>query len=334
MPGRSGRSLVLSLVEHDLDRQALHHLDEVAARVLGRQQAEARGGGGADRLHVPLEVASGVGVHLDRRALAGAHRPHLRLLEVRHHPHVVERHHRHHRLPRAHELAHLDALARHHARHRRAHLGVLQVELGAAQLGGGLLHSSRCRGGLGFGDGDALRRGAGGGGLGLAPSHLGAGLDEPALGHRHLVAGHGHRGLRRIDRRRSRVLVLDRAVVLLLRDLVALDQRRQALLVARRPRVLGFGLTQPRFGAAQAGLGAGQRLLRQARLRRGRRRRWRERRRARSRWWSRSPARRSTPRARARSPRRDRPAADRAPPRSRGGRARTAPHPPPPPGGP
>ena len=40
------------LVEHDLDRHALHHLDEVAGGVFGRQQAEGRAAAGLDAVDV------------------------------------------------------------------------------------------------------------------------------------------------------------------------------------------------------------------------------------------------------------------------------------------
>src|SRR5690349_11428052 len=45
------------LVEHDLHRHPLHHLDEVAGGVLRRQQAEARAGAALDRIDMALEAA-------------------------------------------------------------------------------------------------------------------------------------------------------------------------------------------------------------------------------------------------------------------------------------
>ena len=60
------------------------------------------------------------------------------------------------------------------------------------------------------------------------------------------------------------MLGLDRRVVLLLRDLVALEQRCQAFEVACRPRVLRLRLPQSRLGAAQPRLGGQERLLRRA----------------------------------------------------------------------
>ena len=45
---------ILTLLEHDLHRHALHDLDEVAGGVLRRQQAEAGAGCGGDAVDVPL----------------------------------------------------------------------------------------------------------------------------------------------------------------------------------------------------------------------------------------------------------------------------------------
>src|SRR5436305_11422917 len=48
---------VLAFVDADADRQALHDLDEVAGRVLRRQEAEARAGRRGDALDVAAQVA-------------------------------------------------------------------------------------------------------------------------------------------------------------------------------------------------------------------------------------------------------------------------------------
>ena len=48
MPGPQQMLRILPGLEHDLHRHALHDLDEVAGRVLRRQQAEPRAGGAGD----------------------------------------------------------------------------------------------------------------------------------------------------------------------------------------------------------------------------------------------------------------------------------------------
>src|SRR5262245_2451981 len=73
---------VLAGVEHDLHRHPLDHLDEVAAGVLGRQQAEARPRGRGDAFHLALEGLPAVGVDLDVGHLPYPHAVDLRLLEV------------------------------------------------------------------------------------------------------------------------------------------------------------------------------------------------------------------------------------------------------------
>ena len=47
------------LVEHDLDRYALHDLDVIAGRVFGRQQAERGAAAGLDAVDVTMEIAVG-----------------------------------------------------------------------------------------------------------------------------------------------------------------------------------------------------------------------------------------------------------------------------------
>ena len=60
MPGRSRCSGILARVEHDLHRHALHDLDEVAGRVLRRQQAEARAGRAGDAVDLAVELRAAV----------------------------------------------------------------------------------------------------------------------------------------------------------------------------------------------------------------------------------------------------------------------------------
>src|SRR4029450_8378343 len=56
----------LLLVEHDLDRHALHHLHIVAGRVLGRQHAELGAGGTSNALDLAQKLAAAE--RIDRHA--------------------------------------------------------------------------------------------------------------------------------------------------------------------------------------------------------------------------------------------------------------------------
>src|SRR6201996_8159172 len=80
---------LLGMVEHDLDRHALRHLDVVAGRVLGRQRAEVAARGALEALHVGRELDVGDRVDLDGHGLVDAHLLELRLLVVGRHPQVV-----------------------------------------------------------------------------------------------------------------------------------------------------------------------------------------------------------------------------------------------------
>ena len=59
-------------VEHDLHRHALHDLDEVAGRVLRRQQAEERAGAALDRLDAPVGLVDGRVAEKGKRVVAPA----------------------------------------------------------------------------------------------------------------------------------------------------------------------------------------------------------------------------------------------------------------------
>ncbi len=72
MPGRSTSSRVARVVEDDLHRHALHDLDEIAAGVVRRQQAERGAGRRGNAVDVPGIVAAAVRVDRDRRVLARA----------------------------------------------------------------------------------------------------------------------------------------------------------------------------------------------------------------------------------------------------------------------
>src|SRR5215468_9406988 len=91
---------ILIGIQHDLDRHALHHLDEVPSRVFRRQQREPGAGGAGDAVDFAGEFLAADRVDLHGRPLARTHVLQLRLLEVRDDPHLVQRHDRHQRLAR------------------------------------------------------------------------------------------------------------------------------------------------------------------------------------------------------------------------------------------
>ena len=64
----------------------------------------------------------------------------LRFLEIRNHVHGLQRHHRHQRRSRAHQLAHLHLAIADHAIDRRAHDRALEIKFGGAQIRARRLH--------------------------------------------------------------------------------------------------------------------------------------------------------------------------------------------------
>src|SRR5262249_7233777 len=85
-PARPERHARGRIRDVNADGNALHDLGEVAARVVRREQREARSGGARHALHVALELHAGVGVDRELDGLARAHVPDLRLFEVRRDP--------------------------------------------------------------------------------------------------------------------------------------------------------------------------------------------------------------------------------------------------------
>src|SRR5215218_8942986 len=57
--------LAAALSDRDAHRNTLHHLGEVARRVVGWQQRELRASGGAHALHLPRRGAPTVRIHLE-----------------------------------------------------------------------------------------------------------------------------------------------------------------------------------------------------------------------------------------------------------------------------
>ena len=128
MPGRI-RSSAATLAGHaDADRDALHHLGEVAGGVVGRQQAEDRAGRRRDAQHRPFDIAVGIGVDGDLRRLAGLQVLKLRLLEVRVDVDVLQRHQRHQPRAGLNVFAGLRRAVADDAVEGRAHDRVVEVE--------------------------------------------------------------------------------------------------------------------------------------------------------------------------------------------------------------
>ncbi|CDX51685.1 hypothetical protein MPL1032_140030 [Mesorhizobium plurifarium] len=74
----------------------MHHLDEIAGGVFGRQQAERRAAAGLDAVDMAMEGLFRIGVYGDVDGLARPHQVELRLLEIGFHPDVVgHEHHQH-----------------------------------------------------------------------------------------------------------------------------------------------------------------------------------------------------------------------------------------------
>src|SRR3989442_4243432 len=140
-PGPQQMVRVLRTVEDDLHRHALHDLDEVAGRVLRRQQTEARTRRAGDAVHLAVELSSAERVDVHLHALAGTHVLQLRLLEVGCHPDLVDLHEREERLARLHDLSDVDAFLRNNAGRRRVHDGVLKIQLCLRQIRARLLHA-------------------------------------------------------------------------------------------------------------------------------------------------------------------------------------------------
>ena len=95
----------LAGVEHDLHRDALHDLGEVAGRVVGRQQREFLAARRRDAVDMAVEGHAGKGVDRDSDRLAGMDIGELRLLVVGDDIGRRQRHHRHQLCPRLHILA-------------------------------------------------------------------------------------------------------------------------------------------------------------------------------------------------------------------------------------
>ena len=86
MPGRTRVPSAGLRIQHDLDRDALHDLGEVAGGIVGRQQREGAAGAGRPAVDMAGQRQVGKRVHGDARRVAETHVGHLRLLVVRDDP--------------------------------------------------------------------------------------------------------------------------------------------------------------------------------------------------------------------------------------------------------
>ncbi len=135
MPGQFLR------VKRNAHRDALHHLDPVAAGILRRQQRKGGAGAGlqADHLAVVFDVGP-VCIGMQRHRLADAHARNLHFLEIGVDPERIERHDRQQRRAGGDALADLHRTLGDIAADRRRQFGTRICQVVGAQLGGGALH--------------------------------------------------------------------------------------------------------------------------------------------------------------------------------------------------
>src|SRR5258708_20697228 len=82
-PERQRNVRIEATVYDDLDRDALHHLDEVAGRVFGRKRRELRSRTELNAIHMPAQIERRIRVDLDPDRLPRSHIAQLPLLDVR-----------------------------------------------------------------------------------------------------------------------------------------------------------------------------------------------------------------------------------------------------------
>ena len=250
MPSARNWSISVRLVEDDLDRHALHHLDVVAGGVLGRQQAEAGAGAGLQTVDVAVQRPTGIGVDGDLHRLARTHVGKLRLLEVGRHPRPADREIGQ-GLVRLHDVADIHRALGHTACLRRHEPCVGQVELGRAHLRLGLRDL-----GLGVGQGRLLQRHLLRRGLRLAQ----AGLRFTDLSLRRAYGLDGSVRLRggRLGRSTRLIELLGRVELALVEVLHPWQVEPRALGLGRRGIGLRLGLLDGLVGRIHARLGERQ----------------------------------------------------------------------------
>ncbi len=130
MPGRRAPASGVAGIEHDLHRDALDDLGEVAGRVVRRQQREFLAAGRREAVDMALDGRAGEHVDVDLDRLAGLHVGELRLLEVRDDIGRVDRHDRHQLRAGLDILADAQRAVADHAVDRRGDRRIGEVELG------------------------------------------------------------------------------------------------------------------------------------------------------------------------------------------------------------
>src|ERR1700722_2104757 len=124
--------------EIDADGQSLDHLDEIACRVLGRQQGQSRSGALGEPRYPALEDAL-VAVNVDDEIgrLPDAQVAQLRFLEVGVDPDFRERANRHQALADLDEIARIDIAAGDGPVDLRDDVGVTKIQLGLREIAPG-----------------------------------------------------------------------------------------------------------------------------------------------------------------------------------------------------
>src|ERR1700685_861323 len=125
---------ISSRLEHNLDRNALHHFHVVASGIFGRQQAEAGAAGAGDAIDFTLVIASGR-IYFDVDFLTDFHLTQLRLFKVGGNPDVFERNNLHQFLAGSDILPDLDGAVADHAIDGSNDFCVLQVQLRLIEIG-------------------------------------------------------------------------------------------------------------------------------------------------------------------------------------------------------
>src|SRR5205085_6097368 len=83
---RQRRRRIESVIDDDLDRHALHDLDEIPGGVLRRESSELGARAELDAVDMAGELEPRIGVDRDPHLLARPHTVELGLLEIRRHP--------------------------------------------------------------------------------------------------------------------------------------------------------------------------------------------------------------------------------------------------------
>ncbi len=116
--GTEHRAVGKGAIQHDFDRNALHHFDKIPRGIFGRQQAKDGACTWTNTLDRTVKDLAGIGVDLQRRLLSGAHVAKLRFLEIRLHSDMLQRYQCHQGPSGLHHLADLDIVFGDHSPYR------------------------------------------------------------------------------------------------------------------------------------------------------------------------------------------------------------------------